>query len=85
MAVVQGGSTTRSGKGWVIVADTVLFIDDLTAVHVGHRLEAWSSGVLLHAGIVEETLPELGVVWIREIGTGQRKMLDVIDYDLRLR
>lgn len=85
MAVVQAGSTTRSGKGWVIVADTVLFIDDLTALHVGHRLEAWSDGVLHHVGIVEEKLPELGVVWIRETGTGQRKMLDVHGYDLRLR
>lgn len=67
------------------MADTVSFIDDLTTVHVGNLLEAWSGGVLLHLGIVEEKLPELGVLWIRESGTGQRKMLDVISYDLRLR
>jgi hypothetical protein len=34
---------------------------------------------------VEEKLPDLGVLWIRETGTGQRKMLDTIGYDLRLR
>ncbi|TDL46541.1 hypothetical protein [Kocuria rosea] len=67
------------------MADTVAFIDDLTTVHVGNRLEAWSGGVLLHLGIVEEKLPELGVLWIRETGTGQRKMLDTLSYDLRLR
>lgn len=66
------------------MADTILLIDDLTTVHVGHRLEAWSEGVLHHVGIVEEKLPELGVLWIRETGTGQRRMLDLIGYDLRL-
>ena len=54
-------------------------------MHVGNRLEAWSNGVLHHLGIVEEKLPELGVLWIRESGTGQRKMLDVLSYDLRVR
>lgn len=67
------------------MADTAAFIDDLTTVHVGHRLEAWSGGILVHRGIVEEKLPELGVLWIRESGTGQRKMLDTLSYDLRLR
>ncbi|PWF82695.1 hypothetical protein CIK52_15635 [Kocuria rosea] len=67
------------------MADTVSSIDDLTTVHVGNRLEAWSNGVLHHLGIVEEKLPELGVLWIRESGTGQRKMLDVLSYDLRVR
>ena len=67
------------------MADIVSFIADLTTVHVGNRLEAWSGGELHHLGLVEETLPELGVLWIRETGTGQRKMLDLIGHDLRLR
>lgn len=67
------------------MADTASFIDDLTTVHVGNRLEAWTGGTLRHLGIVEEKLPELGVLWIRETGTGQRKMLDTISYHLRLR
>ena len=66
------------------MADTAPFIDDLTTVHVGHRLEAWSGGVLHHLGLVEEKLPELGVLWIREAGTGLRKMLDTASFDLRL-
>ena len=41
--------------------------------------------MLHHLGIVEEKLPELGVLWIRESSTGQRKMLDVLSYDLRVR
>lgn len=67
------------------MTDTASFIDDLTAVHVGDRLEAWSGGALHHVGIAEEKLPGLGVLWIRESRTGQRKMLDLRDYDLRLR
>lgn len=67
------------------MADTVSFIEDLTTVHVGNPLEAWCNGVLHHLGIVEEKIPDLGVLWIRESGTGQRKMLDVSSYDLRLR
>ena len=43
-----------------------------------------------HTEVVAEyvehlALPELGVLWIRESGTGQRKMLDVRSYDLRVR
>lgn len=67
------------------LADAASFIDDLTTVHAGHRLEAWSGGALHHFGVVEEKLPELGVLWIRETSTGQRKMLDLLGYDLRLR
>ena len=67
------------------MADTASCVDDLTTVHPGHRLEAWSGGALRHVGVVEEKLPELGVLWIREAGTGERKMLDLISYDLHLR
>jgi hypothetical protein len=67
------------------MTETASFLEDLTTVHLGNRLEAWTGGVLRHLGIVEEKLPELGVLWIRETGTGQRKMLDLTGYDLRLR
>ena len=85
MGVAQAEGSTRPRKGLDTMADTVSSIDDLTTVHVGDGLEAWSNGVLHHLGIVEEKLPELGVLWIRESGTGQRKMLDVLSYDLRVR
>lgn len=55
---------------------------DLASVRPGHRLEAWYQGVAQHQGIVEELVPHLGVVWIRETGSGRRKMLDTADFDL---
>lgn len=67
------------------MADTPASIDDLTALPTGQRVEAWSDGVLRHHGIVEEKLPELDVLWIRESGTGERRMLDLVGYDVRLR
>jgi hypothetical protein len=67
------------------MTETASFLEDLTTVHLGNRLEAWTGGALRHLGTVEEKLPELGVLWIRETDTGQRKMLDLTGYDLRLR
>lgn len=55
---------------------------DLASVRPGDRLEAWYQGVVQHQGIVEELVPHLGVVWIREPGSGRRKMLDTADFDL---
>ena len=55
---------------------------DLASVRPGHRLEAWHQGIVRYQGIAEETVPRLGVVWIREAGNGQRKMLDTADFDL---
>ncbi len=34
-------------------------------------------------GVVEETTPHLGAVWIREAGNGARTMLAPDDYRLR--
>ncbi|MFI7480850.1 hypothetical protein ACH9EU_00375 [Kocuria sp. M1R5S2] len=50
----------------------------------GDQVEALQEGIVLHRGSVEETLPHLGVVWIREVGTGARKILSAgDDIDLR--
>ena len=56
---------------------------NLASVQPGHRLEAWYRGTVRYQGVVEELVPHLGVVWIRETGSGQRKMLDTADFDLR--
>lgn len=60
-------------------------VGDLAYLSAGRRVEAFSGGVLCHRGVVEETFPDLGVVWIRVAGTGSRKMLDATGYDLRPR
>ncbi|MFE7629000.1 hypothetical protein [Kocuria sp. NPDC057446] len=49
----------------------------------GEQVEAHRGAVLHHRGVVEETVPHLGVVWIRDISTGTRKMLSHDDVVLR--
>ena len=62
-------------------------IYDLGRARPGTPIEVWDHGVIRHHGIVEETAPRLGVVWIRDTGTGtgtgERKMISTVDYDLR--
>lgn len=56
---------------------------DLSGLRPGETVEAHMDSVVLHRGTVEETMPHLGVVWIREAGTGARKMLSREDAVLR--
>ncbi|MFF0991356.1 hypothetical protein [Kocuria nitroreducens] len=58
-------------------------IYDLQSVHPGDRVEVWDRGVLRYRGRVEELVPHLGVVWIRETWTWERKMITVDDYCVR--
>jgi hypothetical protein len=57
--------------------------EDLARLRPGDRLEARRDGQVLHCGVVEATVPRLGVVWIRERSTGYRKMLSTDDFELR--
>lgn len=50
----------------------------------GCPVQAWRYDVLHYQGVVEETLLSLGVLWIREDGLGERKMIDLREYHLRL-
>lgn len=47
----------------------------LRSVHPGQRVEVWEGQELRCRGLVEEHVPQLGVVWIREAGIGERKMI----------
>lgn len=48
----------------------------------GHRVQARVDGVTHWTGTVETVSVELGVVWIREDGPGERKLLDLREYQL---
>ncbi|MFI7581223.1 hypothetical protein [Kocuria kalidii] len=50
----------------------------------GCLIQAWRYDVLHYRGVVEETLLSSGVLWIREDGLGDRKMIDLREYHLRL-
>jgi hypothetical protein len=44
---------------------------------VGEAVEVWIGQMLRHRGVVEESAPHLGVVWLREWGTGARILIDL--------
>ncbi|MGX5360218.1 hypothetical protein [Kocuria sp. KH4] len=48
-------------------------------------MEVWIGGLIRHRGAVEESAPALGVVWIREHGTGMRLLIDLDESGVRLR
>lgn len=62
--------------------DVELQVRDLAGIRRGEIVEVWHHGVLRHRGRVEESMPRLGVVWIRETGSGDRKMISVEDHSL---
>ena len=64
-------------------AETDLYGVQWSALAPGDHVEAIRKGTVVRHGTVEESVPHLGVVWIRETDTGERKMLVVGDVGLR--
>lgn len=60
-------------------------ICSLHALRTGNRIEVWDHGGLRYSGWVEELAPKLGVVWIREASTGERKLISTEEHSIRLR
>lgn len=72
--------TPRSGQG---ASEAGIPIHDLTRLRPGERIQAWRQGQLLYVGTVEEVAPDLGVVWIREVVDGYRRLVHAQDTELR--
>ena len=51
----------------------------------GDAVEAWMGEMVRHRGVVEEPALQLGVVWIREQGTGMRILIDLNEAGTELR
>ena len=51
----------------------------------GDAVEAWMGEMVRHRGVVEEAALQLGVVWIREQGTGMRILIDLNEAGTELR
>lgn len=49
----------------------------------GDGAEVWVGGMLRHRGVVEDSAAHLGVVWIREMGTGLRILVDLSDTEMQ--
>src|SRR5687767_2654596 len=73
--------TPQHGDEEPAMSGTHMRIKGRDRLRAGDLVEAHRDGVVHHRGIVEETVPALGVVWIRERATGNRRMLDTDDFE----
>jgi hypothetical protein len=48
---------------------------DLAGLHRGDSVEVHSPGRSPYVGIIDEAMPQLNIVWVRETTTGERKLL----------
>ncbi|WP_262106441.1 hypothetical protein [Arthrobacter sp. Marseille-P9274] len=46
----------------------------------GDLVDIHSDGNFRYSGHVDDTMPQLNIVWIRELPTGERKMLSTDEY-----
>jgi hypothetical protein len=53
---------------------------NLFLLRPGDRLEIRSPGYPAYTGLVEDSMPLLDVVWIRDLITGERKMLSTAEH-----
>lgn len=56
---------------------------DTSNLAAGMRVDAYKNNRLHLRGVVETYAPDLGVLWIRELGIGSRKMLCLQDYQIK--
>ncbi|AUI53759.1 hypothetical protein [Arthrobacter crystallopoietes] len=59
-------------------------LEDVSGLRRGDRIEAVGPDRVRYNGRVEEIAPEVGALWIMEEPLGTRKMLDTIDYSVRI-
>ena len=48
---------------------------DAIALRLGDHVDICGIGHTRYSGYVEETMPRMNIVWVRESGTGERRML----------
>ncbi|NKX56581.1 hypothetical protein [Arthrobacter mobilis] len=48
---------------------------DAAALGPGDHVEVHGNGHIRYSGYIEDTMPQLNIVWIRELRTGERRML----------
>jgi hypothetical protein len=46
------------------------------SIQAGDHIEAWHNGKLFHEGRVTDVVRSLELIWIRDVRTGMRKLLD---------
>lgn len=56
---------------------------DLEMLRNGEHINAWEGSILISSGLVDLAAPSLGIVWIRQDGLRERKLILCPNYDLR--
>ena len=57
------------------MADDTGSVLDSAAFLYGDRIDVHLNGHISYSAYVEETMPQLNIVWIRALRTGERRML----------
>ena len=58
--------------------DTCIAVNCAALLH-GDLIEVEENGGTSYSGYVEDTLPQIDIVWIRDLRTGERRMLSTED------
>lgn len=67
--------TGSPGKDNATMTDDTCSTRDAAALRDGDRIDVYLNGHTRYSGYVEDTMPQLNTVWIRELRTWERKML----------
>jgi hypothetical protein len=62
------------------MTDVVPAAINLSLLRPGDRLEIHSPGYPASTALVEDSMPHLDVVWVRDLSTGERRMLSTTEH-----
>ena len=78
----SAGDAVPCGQAAEVPGDIGVMVERLG---LGQRVQAQGHGAAHWTGTVETVVVPLGVVWIREDGLGERKLLDLREYQVHPR
>lgn len=65
------------------MAGTTPPISDTSELTAGERIDIYSGDIVLCSGLVEDIMPKLRVVWVRNSRTGEREMFCADEHQIR--
>ena len=79
----EDGGTGRTRRKGLPMTASSRWILGLARVRPGDRIEAWEHRQPRFTGTVSEVVPQLGIAWVLEDGTGLRRLVSIRDHRLR--
>lgn len=62
--------------------DPNLEVRDIADLSVGEQIQAWQGDRVYETGTVTDLFPAMDLFWIRERVLGERRMLDMSDFQI---